>query len=271
MENIRFIITNHHDSAYVTATTEALPAAYTQRSERVRTWRSTDASEQVITASLASAAFLEGIVLYRHNLSSSARVRVEVLNGEDVAYDSGEVNVSGLIPLGEFRFGVDPWGATSTGDLPIKQAPFWFRSMAATDYRITINDPDNTDGYIEIGRIIAGPVISPKYNPPYGLQLEWQDFAEHRRTEGMSLRTTGEGIARSLPVDLNFMDRYDREALSSAFLRNGKRSDIYVSVYPEQGGFGEGEHAFLARRENNFAHTHDFFGNWKTQIALVEV
>lgn len=270
-KNLRLIMTNLHDSAYVTATSEALPVEYTKRSERVRTWRSTDTTQQVITATFPGSMFLDAVVLYRHNLSSLSRIRVELLSGEDVVHDTGEVNVSGLIPLGKFRFGIDPWGATSTDELPIKQAPFWLPLVAVTGYRITITDPDNSHGYLEIGRIIAGQVVSPKFNAAYGLQLEWQDFSEHRRTEGHSLRTIGEGIARRLPIDLNFMDAADRRKFTNEFLRNGKRSDVYISVFPEKGGLDEGEYAFLARRDNNYAHTHDFYQNWKTQIIFVEV
>lgn len=270
MANLRLIINNVHDGAILSATSEALPIGNTQRTERVRCWRSTDTAQQVITATLPTPSFLDGVVLYRHNLSSAARVRLELLSNLDVVYDSGSVNVSGLIPLGEFAFGVDPWGATSTDSLPIQQAAFWLPSILATGYRITIEDPDNFDGYFEVGRLVSGQVVSPQFNVSYDLQLEWQDFAEHRRTEGGSLRTIGEGLTRRLPIDLDWMNAADRAMLASAFLRAGKRHDVYVSVLPGAGGFDEAEYAFLARRENNLAHTHNFFNNWRSQIIFVE-
>ena len=271
MPNMRLILTNLHDDAQLTATSEALPVTYTQRSGRVRVWRSTDTAEQVITGTFAAGQFLDALVLYRHNLSAAAMVRVELLRGDEVAHDTGNVAASDLKPLGQFRFGIDAWGETETEELPIRQMPFWLPLLRVTGYRITISDTGNSAGYLEVGRIIAGKVVSPKFNASYGLQLEWQDMGEHRRTEGMSLRTVGEGIARRLPFNLDFMDARDRRKFTNEFLRNGKRGDVYISVFPEKGGIDEGEHAFLARRDNNYSHTHDFYQNWKTQITFIEV
>ena len=271
MANLRLILNNAHDTAQLAATSNALPIAYTQRSERARPWRSAGTATQVVEATLATPTLLEGLVLYRHNLSAGSRVRLELLNDTGTVYDSGDASVSGVIPLGEFRFGIDPWGATSTDDLPIRQATFWFPATLATGYRLTITDADNPDGYIEIGRIVAGPVIVPTYNASYGLALTWEDFGEHKRTEGLSLRTIGDGEARRLPIDLDHLDASDRAKFTSAFLRGGKRNDVYVSIFPEAGGIDEAEYAFLARRENNYKHTHNRARNWQSQIILVEV
>ncbi|RTR01934.1 hypothetical protein [Halomonas nitroreducens] len=269
---LRMILDNLHDPATLTATSEALPVAHTQRTGRAYVWRSADLADQVITATLATPAFLEALVIYRHNLSATATVRVELLDDTTVVHDTGAVTVSGLIALGDFRFGVDPWGATLTDDLPIKQAPFWFSSTAVTGYRVTISDPDNLDGVMEIGRIIAGQVVTPQFNASYGVALEWQDASEHRRSEGNSLRTLGGGIARRLSFDLAYMDATGRATLSRAFLQGGKAGDVYVSLYPETGGLDEAEHAFLARRAGNYAHTHDFFNNWRADaLTFVEV
>ncbi|MCK2042577.1 hypothetical protein KZO83_07730 [Chromohalobacter sp. TMW 2.2308] len=271
MPNLRFIINNAHDGTLLNATSNALPITNTQRSERVKVWRSTNTSQQVIDATLPTPTYLGAVVLYRHNLSSGSRVRLELLVDNDVIYDSGSVNISGLIPLGEFAIGVDPWGATSTDSIPTQQAAFWLPVLLATRYRITIDDPDNLDGYMEIGRIISGQVISPKFNASYGLTLEWQDAGEHRRTEGGSLRTVGEGLSRRLPIDLDWLDATDRARFTAAILKSGKNRDIYVSVLPEEGGIDEAEYAFLARRENNYAHTHNQFNNWRSQLIFLEV
>lgn len=272
-KNLRLILTNQHDDGFVTATSEALPARYTQVSGRARPWRSTDTSEQVITCDLTDVKYLDAVVLYRHNLSDTATVKVELMNGtKGVVYDSGEVASNETIPLGKFRFGIDPWGATSLGAIPIEQVAFWLPRTPADSYRITINDADNPADYIEVGRIIAGETFSPKYNAAYGLELTWREASEHRRTEGGSLRTIGDGnLSRQLPVNLDFIEKHDRRQLTDELLRIGKRGDIYVSVFPETGGLDEAEYAFLGRRDNDYTHTHDFYGNWKSQLTFVEV
>jgi hypothetical protein len=269
--SLRMIVNNAHDGALLSATTNALPIAYTQQSKRVKPWRSDGTGEQVIEGTLPAPTLLSGGILYRNNLSAGSRVRLEILNGTATAWDSGLRSVSGVIPLGEFRFGIDKWGATSTDDLPVKESRFWFPSTLATGYRWTITDADNPDGYIEIGRIVMGPVISPKFNPSFGLSLEAEDFSQHRRTEGLSLYTIGDGEARRLEFDLDHLIATDRQNLTRAFRRAGKRTDIYVSVFPEAGGFDEAEYAFLGRRENNWKHTHNRPKNWQSKIVIIEV
>ena len=145
-------------------------------------------------------------------------------------------------------------------------------TIRADSYRITISDPDNPDGFIEVGRIIAGETFSPKFNVSYGLELEYQESSEHRRTEGGSLRTIGDdSLARRLPINLDWLEAPDRRRMSDELLRIGKRGDIYISVFPESGGLDEAEYAFMARRENNHAHTHDFYANWSSHPVFVEV
>lgn len=270
--NMRLIVENLHDTAWLDATSEALPVRYTQRSERVRAWRSTSTDTQVITATLPSPRFLDAVVVYRHNLSSGSRVTLELLNGDDVVYDTGPVNVLGMVPLGEFRFGIDPWGATVTDNLPVKQAPFWFPATLVSSYRLTITDADNPDGYLQIGRIIAGEVLSPEYNPAYGVPLVYEEASEHSRTEGHSLRTIGGGEqSRKLSLDLAFVSEIDRQAITNSMLPAGRKRDVYVSVFPERGGVTEAEYAFLARRQDDFQHTHDFFNNWQIPLTFIEV
>lgn len=270
--NMRLIIDNAHDSATLTATSEALPVAYTQRSGRAYVWRSADATTQTIEATLPSTQFVDAVVLYRHNLSSSATVRVELLSGIDVIHDTGDAQVAELITPPELRVGIDPWGATYNDSIPVLMTTLWLPITAITGYRITINDSANPAGFLQVGRVIAGLSFSPQYNPAYGAQLTWNENAENRRTEGGSLRTiSASGLARLLNIDLNFMPESDRAKLMTELVKRGIGADVFISLYPEQGGVKEVEHSFLARRNADYAHTHDFYANWQTSIPFLEV
>ncbi|NWO11726.1 hypothetical protein HLV40_15145 [Chromohalobacter salexigens] len=270
--NMRLIIDNVHDAASLTATSEALPVDYTQRSGRSYVWRSTDTAEQIIEATLSGTQYIDAIVLYRHNLSASATVRVELLNGGSVVYDSGASAVAELITPPSLRVGIDPWGATYNDAIPVALTMFWLPITAVTGYRITIDDPANPDGFIQVGRIISGLSFSPRYNPAYGVQLTWQEGAENRRTEAGSLRTiTSNSKARLLNIDLNHLPNSDRVTLTTELVKRGMGSDVFVSLYPEQGGVKEIEHAFLAKRNSDFSSTHDFYANWQSTIPFLEV
>lgn len=270
-DNIRLIINNEHDEATLTATSEATPIDYTQRSGRSYVWRSADLAPQTITATLPGVRYLSGLVVYNHNLTSLGTIRIEYLLDGTVVYDSGEIIAADLIPLGTWQAGVDPWGEQDLTELPTVQYNVWTAPTLADSYRISVDDPSNPDGYMQIARIFAGIAYSPEYNPQYGLSLEWQDFAENRRTESGSLRTVGSGTARRLTFDLDFLSRAGLTQLSRELLRTGKGRDIYISVYPGVGGMREAEHAFVARRSSDYAHSHAFFNNWQSSLEFQEV
>lgn len=271
MKNLRMIIDNAHDTAVLTATTAATPVANTQRSGRSYVWRSENLEPQVIEGALESPTFLSAMVLYGHNLTPGGTVRVEFLVGGEVRYDSGPVPAASIIPLGIWRAGIDPWGAQDVTELPIVQFVLWTPDTLADSYRITINDPNPPQGYIQIGRIVTGLYYSPEMNINYGVNLTWEDLAENRRTESGSLRTVGEGEARSLTFDMSHLTQSELTRLSRELLRVKKRTDIYINVYPEAGGMLEAEHAFIARRSENYSHTHAFFNNFEVPSAFTEV
>lgn len=274
-KNLRIIFDNVHDAAAtLTATSEAssqLSIDKTQRSGRSYVWRSLDTSPQVITASFSSPLSINGVVIYQHNLSNLARVRVEYIRNNSVIYDSGELIAAELIPLGEWQAGIDPWGGSQVISLPNVQLSVWSPTFYIDEYRITIDDAVNPDRFIQIQRIFAGYYYSPVFNASYNPQLTWVDSAEHRRTESGSVNTIGGNLYRRLTIDLGYLDSSDRSDLTLKALKSGKASEVFISLYPNRGGIDEAEHEFLARRENDYGHTHNYVNNWKNQLVFIEV
>lgn len=271
-ENMRIIFDNLHDDSTLTATSEALPVSYTQRSGRSYVWRSTSTAGQVITAMLPSPKYINSVILLRHNISVSGTVRVELLLNGSVVYDSGEAFPSELKPLGEFIAGVDPWGLSDLALLPAKQFAVWLPQIVLCDsYRITIDDASNPDGYIQTGRIFAGQYYSPVTNPAYGMSLEWQDFGDNVRTESGSLRTVGRGSARQMSFDIEVLAQQGFSDLTLQLTRAGKESDVYITMYPEQRGVLEAAHAFVAKRASNYTTANDRYRNWRAPLTFDEV
>ena len=270
--NLRIIFDNISDTASLTATSEALPIDYVKRAGRSYTWRSTDVGEQTINGTFASPSYINSLAVLRHNISASGTVRIEFLLSGSVVYDSGDVFPSELKPLGEWVVGVDPWGTSSLSLLPTQQFVIWLDNVILADsYRITINDASNPDGYIQVGRIFAGEYYSPEINAEYGLQLEWQDFGENRRTESGSLRTINTGFARRVSFGLDILSPQEFSRLTLAVARTPKENDIYINIYPEQGGVLEASHAFLAKRESNYQTVNNQFDSFSNQLTFNEV
>lgn len=271
MRNMVMILDNLHDRASLSATSEATPVEFTQRSGRSYGYRTDGLSNQVITATLDTPTFLTDLVVYGHNLSSAGTMRIEYIFNEEVVFDSDVRYVSTLIPIGQWRAGIDPWGGADLTQLPTVQFSVSTESTLATGYRITLNDPGNPDGYLEISRIFTGYSYSPEYNLSYGVSLTWEDFAQHRRTESGSLHTVGQGEARKLTFDLAHLSQSEQILLSRTMLRSAKGRDIYVSIYPGAGGLKEAEHAFVGRRESPYGHQHTHFNNWQSSLEIWEI
>lgn len=270
-QNLRIIFDNVHDRASLTATTNALPIAYTQRSGRSYAWRSTNLNQQRITATLMPATYLDSLVIYQHNLSVGARVRFEALLGGSVVADTGFRLPSEIKPLGEWVVGVDPWGTSNLAMLPVRQFVIWLPEITLCDsYRITIQDPQNPDGYMQIGRIFSGQYYSPENNAVYGMGFENEEFVDQVRTAGKSLRSVGEGSARVVSFDLDMLKKTGMEDLALLLMTNSKRKEVYVNMYPEQGGVTEAIYAFVAKRRSNFSQTNNYFNNWANSHVFEE-
>lgn len=271
MSNIRFVINNQHDTATLTATSEATPIDYTKDQKRGRVWRSTDATAQLITGTLPSPTHANSLVIGRHNFSSDATLRLILKNGAIPIYDSGSQSVEELIPCGVWRAGIDPWGATFNDQIKPQIGTLWFDIQSFDNYELTITDTANPNGFYEVSRIFLGLSFEPTVNFSMNNQLEWFEDVEHERSAGGSLHSnSSSGVYRRLTIPLDWLNEADRTALLSNFYGAGKGSDLYVSCYPEAGGMKEIEYSFIAKRENNYSVKHNIRNNWQSQLVLVE-
>lgn len=269
--NWRIIFDNVHDSATLTATSNALPVAYTQRSGRSYVWRSDGLDPQTITADLSPASYINSFVIYQHNLSAGSRVRFEAMLGGETVYDSGIEYPAEVKPLGEWIAGVDPWGAINLAMLPIQQFVLWLPATVLCDsYRITIQDTQNEDGYMQIGRIFSGQYYSPEHNAIYGMRFENEEFVEQVRTAGKSLRSIGEGSARVVSFDAALLRKAGMEEFAINLMTSSKRKEVYINMYPEQRGVTEALYAFVAKRRTNFSQVNNYFENWTSTHVFEE-
>lgn len=276
MTQMRILARNLHDVATLTATSEAMPVAYTQRSERPMVWRSANITDQRIEATLFAAEYINCIALSRHNLGDDGLVRIELLNAGQVVHDSGATSTQVLIPAGIWRAGIDPWGATYNDQLPGGSHPgiYWLpEPVAADSYRLTLSRTAGESGdYFEIGRIFSGLSFSPSVNMSWGAKVEWQDGSEHIPTEGGSLRTMGAGhLRRRFDIQLDWLAESDRQSLIAQLQRAGLSTDLLVSLYPGRGGWLEFESTMVCRRVNTLMHTHNHLNNWQLPLSFLEL
>ena len=273
-KNLRLVLFNDHDTATLTASSAAsgTPIENTQRNDRAEIFRSADLAELVIEGTLPAGAFVDSLQLLGNNLSATGSVRLTLLEGETEPWDSGEQSTGEIIPAGIWRAGIDPWGATYNDQLRNPATMFRFPITPITGYRITINDPGNAAGAIEIGRIVLGQDWVPEFNASYELPITHQDRAQHEYSAGQTLRTiNGGNTRRAATIDLNWLVEADRARLIVELGQRGMIADVFVDLYPESTGIERLNGAFLARMTEGYGDSHHMPMHRKTKLSFIEV
>ncbi len=128
-------------SAPTALTTNLLyPVGNMQNQRLSKRWRSTDPSAQTIVVNLGSAQAVDTVAILGHNLSGSAAVTIE-------AHTS------------------DSWGTPALSAITLAySAGAILKYLAAAQtfqyWRFILDDPTNTDGYVEVGRPWLGTYLA---------------------------------------------------------------------------------------------------------------
>lgn len=275
--NMRVVYENYIDTATLSASpamVATLPEENLQKLSRSRVARTTSLAQQQILGNLASTKLVSSLVLWRHNLSASATMRLELFDGAgqtgNTVYDSGTIETSTYKSLGDLNWGIDPFEASVFDAWGVYWSVLWFAPAAASSFRITLNDSSNADGYMEITRAILGPYIEPFFNPSYGMRLGWQETSKQERTDGGTLHSDPSSNFRNLEFSLDMLTETDRPKFLEFTRLVGKRKDFFISVFPEVGGEQERDYCMLAKLVQDSSHTSSFYAHFSQALKMQE-
>lgn len=190
---------NRADEATITTGSEEplLPVAHLKDRQLVKPWRSqsVDPADTWIEGDFSSQRVVGAVALVRHNFSQSARWRVRLGDdpglgqGTGVDYDSGWLAV--WPPIEEF--GTLPWGVFQWGGLLPQEVATEITLSAyhllpqprlVRYLRLDFEDPDNPAGYLQAGRLVAGPSYVPSRSMLYDWSLGFEDPSEVSKSRG---------------------------------------------------------------------------------------
>ncbi len=186
--NFALLYDNQFDSATLTSFGSwraAWPIANVQDREITAVARSTDAttSSTKLKVEFSSAVTIQAILEVNHNFTQSAQRKISAgtTSGASDVYAGSFENVwhmsfsnTGIKWMGPRSW----WG--STLDSSVYGAPFCGMKVFASEvtaryWTIEYSDTGNSDGFIQIGRLLGGQIFQPAYNPSFGLQDGWVD------------------------------------------------------------------------------------------------
>lgn len=139
MENCRFFYVNEWDTATLTSSTSAtnFPITNTQNRWKTYQWRSTSDTSQWIKCHATIPA--TGFFIFGHNFSPTATVTIQGSNNDFSTTPFSEPMIRG------------------------DECYIYVSSTVLTYdyYRININDPENLDDYVAVGRVWIGEAWTP--------------------------------------------------------------------------------------------------------------
>jgi len=238
---MRILYDNAADRATVTASTTAgtLAAANLLTDIKSSVWRST-AIPAAITLVWTDPEVCNMAALPFCNLTSTATIRARgYTNAADAspAIDTGALPACAYAPLGMWEWGMDALGVNAYSYGGGTYGRVYFAATAIRKLVIDIADPDNTAGYIEAARVVAGAYWEADIGPEIGgPELTPQDTTKQQRSDAGDLRIDTGTRHRSLQVPLQALSTIERAKVFAMLRGNGMSRSVFISIYPENTG-----------------------------------
>ncbi len=159
---------------------------------------------------------------------------------DDINYDSGYQEVwPRLAEFGALPWGVFEWGGYLAEEFA-EQTDLWIfhpiRGGVLGQYlRIDFIDPKNADGYLEFGRLLAGPALQPVKNISYGWSIKFEDNSRVTKSRGGATWIDEEKRYRVLEFTIEHLSKSD---VFDSFFNwldrlGGIAADFAVMIFPE--------------------------------------
>lgn len=205
--------------------------------------------ESVILGQWDQAKPLSSLVLWRHNLTSLGKIRLEIFSGPNqtgfLLYDSGEIPALDAKLLQDIEWGVEPLSSTVFTNWVLRYSVLWFPRVLGVSFRITLKD--STVSHIDLARVYLGRYFEPDLNFSYGHSLKWVDESPQYKTADGSIYSENWEPKREFSFSLDWLSETDRPIFFDALRRVGRRRDFFISAFPEAGGSKERDYSFAAK------------------------
>jgi hypothetical protein len=239
--NLRIVTDNAADRATIAASTTAgsLTTANLKTDIKSEVWRATGTSA-TLTLTWTNAETVGCVVCAFANFTSLATMRArgyanvaDVVGTATTLFDTAAIQCCPPTPLGLWDWGNVPLGVNAYAFGGFVYGVVWPTAANIRKLVIDIADSTNSNGYVEVGRIVCGPYWSPAINAEYGAQAVPIDSSTHQRTDAGDLFTNRGFRSKALSFDMGSMTAADRIRVWDIFVTNGKTRPLFLSLSPQ--------------------------------------
>ncbi|EHR42741.1 hypothetical protein [Alishewanella jeotgali] len=278
MSNLRIVAKNAFDDGSVmqivgTGVT-SLPPTNLQIYNNSKVFRSLSPEHTVLAGNFNDVELISACILWRHNLTNAAKIKLELFGLPNqqgtLIYDSGEIDAVAQITFADWDWRTQPVISGVLDEWDIRFSQLWLEPQFSRSYRLTITDPLNSNGHIDITRIYMGRHITPKVNFKYGNSWGLGSNEMQFRTDDGSLFSQNAPRWRQLNFTVANIPEGDRAGLLGAIRNVGKTKDFFISLYPEVGGQKEAESSFAGKFTTIPSLTANFYDNYTMPFSIEE-
>lgn len=254
MSNIRMLVVNDFDEATVELASgiavPTLPATNLQIYNNSRILR-VASTEFVLEGNFEDIRLISSLILWRHNFTAAATFRLELFGNANqsggTVFDTGVLNALPQITFGDWDWRTQPVISSALDSWATKYTQYWFNSIFASSYRLTVSDPLNDAGHLDLTRIYMGRHYVPSVNFSWGSQFSFGSNETQQRTDDGGLFSKATESWRKVQFTLEHLSEADRPGFVAAIRHVKLNSDWFISLYPEQAGQKEIEHSFACK------------------------
>lgn len=269
---LRFVFDNAADVAQISgASVPLMPVSNLQREGRAVRWRHSGTSAQItLMWPTAAPEYINAIALIGSNLSEQSTWRIRAWRGGVQTYDSGTQAAVPPLGLGEMEWAIQPLAVTSYW-LRSRLSVVWPEEFSADTLLIELDDPTNSDGFLQASRLVCGLSWSPQFGEDWG--GSWRMVYEGRRERMESgdplieLSSSYRVLSLSLPA----VDLRARNVISEVYRRIGPAKPFLVSLMPTATDkMQESDYTIWGLLPMEMANRYQSYQRWATSIDIEE-
>lgn len=270
MSNLRVIYDNAADRATLStsATVTNLGAANLTTDVKSAVCRSTGTT-LTITATWNAAETIGGVALAFTNCTDNANIQVDaytLTTDSTPTYSTAVVASRGGVVTNRgvnyFAYGGGIY------------ARCWIdQRVQAQKIVITLTDPTNPQGYVEVGRLIIGDYWSSVVGVEQGnTSMSVNDMSEQQRTYSGDLYVNVKPKFRKQTLSMPSLDSSDRAQLWSILWNNGMVKPVFLSLFPNNTDNKlEQAHMLYGRLSTNAAMSTPYFNAMSAKLDVEEI